>query len=383
MPLDGKTVSKLVKDLDTYRTEKEWADRNAEKVAEKGSKEEVDWLQKRQEKANAALKRLEGNITKAVIKGFPAIEQKIPKPVKVSVPAEEPAVIEIPKPVLERINETLTAQKTQVESYTAIAEQQLKAAERQQETISELKDVTVKDVKERTIVHEISYPSGEDTKDIPKGTTDIDLWTGDVFLGDGTEDRLSDSLERLKSDSIRSISVNVTKAYVIEVDDKADHSMSADDTLVLTGISCRKISITVTEPAKMKFWGSTNPNAVLEGANLAVVLVDESQLFTDKKIRDMNAHNSDIYKSDYPSLSFFVDNDLDQDVSAQVFGNRVNSVTGAVNIGDAFTVSAGDTRAKAITIDGTGMMPYLFVRVTASTTPTSGHVNTYVIRWTR
>ena len=381
MPLDGKTVSKLVKDLDTYRTEKEWADRDAEKVAEKGSKEEVAWLKKRQDKANNELKRLEGTITKAVIKGFPAIEEEKPK--IVSVPAEEPAIIEIPKPVLERINETLAAQKTQVAAYTAIAEQQLNAAERQSETLSELKEVTVKDVKERTIVHEISYPSGEDTKRIPVGTTEIDLWTGDVFLGDGTEDRLSDSLERLKSDSIRSISVNVTKAYVIEVDDKADHSMSADDTIVLIGISCRKVSVTVTEPAKMKFWGSTNPNAVLEGANLAVELVDETQLFTDEEIRDTNAHNSDIYKSDYPSLSFFVDNDLDQDVSAQVFGNRANQVTGAVNIGDAFTVTAGDTRAKAITVDGTGMMPYLFVRVTAGTAPTLGHVNTYVIRWTR
>jgi hypothetical protein len=383
MPLDGKTVSKLVKDLDAYRTEKEWADRNAEKVAEKGSKEEVAWLKERQDRANKELKKLEGNITKAVIKGFPAIEKEIPKPVKVSVPAEEPAIIEIPKTVLERINETLAAQKTQVNTYTAIAEQQLKATEKQSKTLTELKEVTVTDVEERTIVHEISYPSGEDTKNIPKGTTDIDLWTGDVYLGDGTTDRLSDSLERLKANSIRSISVNVTKAYVIEVDNKADHSMSADDTLVLTGISCRKISITVSEPAKMKFWGSTNPNAVLEGANLAVVLVDETQLFTNEEIRDANAHDSDIYKSDYPSLSFFVDNDLDQDVSAQVFGNRANQVAGAVNIGDAFTVTAGDTRAKAITIDGTGMMPYLFVRVTASITPTSGHVNTYVIRWTR
>ena len=381
MPLDGKTLGKLVKDLDTYRTEKEWADRNAEKVAEKGSKEDVEWLKARQDKANTELKKLERNITKAVIKGFPAIEQEVPKPVTVSVPAEEPAIIEIPKPILERINETLVAQKTQVESYTAVAEQQLRATEKQSETITELKDVTVKDVKAHTEVYEITYPSGEDTKNIPTGTTEIDLWTGDVFLGDGTEDQLSDSLERLKVGSIRSISVNVTKAYVIEVDDKADHSMSANDTLVLTGISCRKVSITVSEPAKLKFWSSTNPNAVLEGANLAVVLVDETQLFTDEAIRDTNAHNSAVYKSDYPSLSFFVDNSLDQDVSAQVFGNRVDSVTGAVNIGDAFTVTAGDTRAKAITIEGTGMMPYLFVRVTAGTTPTSGHVNTYVIRW--
>lgn len=383
MPLDGKTVSKLVKDLDAYRTEKEWADRNAEKVAEKGSKEDVEWLKARQDKANTELKKLERNITKAVIKGFPAIEREMPKQVKVSVPAEEPAVIEIPKTVLERINETLVAQKTQVAAYTTVAKQQLKAAEKQSETLTELKEVTVSDVEERTIVHEITYPSGEDTKDIPVGTTEIDLWTGDVFLGDGSTDRLSDSLGRLKSDSIRSISVNVTKAYSIEVDAKADHSMSADDTLVLSGISCRSIAITVDEPAKLKFWGSTNPNAVLEGANLSVVLVDETQLFTDETIRDTNAHDSTIYKSDYPSLSFFVDNGLDQDVSAQVFGNRANSVTGAVNIGDAFTVTAGDTRAKAITVEGTGMMPYLFVRVTASTTPTSGVLDAYVIRWTR
>ena len=381
MPLDGKTVSRLVKDLDAYRTEKEWADRDAAKIAQKGSKEEVAWLKARQDKANVELKRLESTITKAVIKGFPEGHPELKKPEIVSVPAEEPAIIEIPKPVLERINETLVAQRTQVEEYTAIAKQQLVATEQQQETISELKDVTVKDVKDHTEVYEITYPSGADTKNIPVGTTEIDLWTGDVYLGDGTTDRLSDSLQRLETDYIRSVYIDVSKAYTVEIDGKADHAMAANDPFVLSGISCRNVSVTVSEPATLKFWSSTNPDARLETAkSLVVSQADELQLFTEESIRDKSAHNSLIFDySEYTMVTFYVDNDLNQDVSAQVFGNRTNSVTKAVNIGAAFNVAADDAVAKAVTASATGMMPYMFVRVTASVTPSSGNVNVYAI----
>ena len=381
MPLDSKTVSKLVKDLDAYRTEKEWADRNAEKVAEKGSKEEVAWLKARQDKANTELKRLEGNITKAVIKGFPSSKEEIPKPVKVSVPAEEPSVIEIPKPVLERINETLVAQKTQIDRYTEIAEQQLKAVEKESETLRELKEVTTEDVKERTVVHEITYPSGADTKAIPAGTTELDVWTGDVYLGDGAVDRVSDSLQRLKEDYIRSVYIDVSKAYTVEIDGKADHAMAANDPFVLAGISSRNISITVSEPATLKFWCSTNPDARLETArSLVASRADELQPVVDLAIRDTDVHNSTISNySEYTMVTFYIDNGLDQDVSVQVFGNRIDSVTKAVYIGLAFNVGAGAATAKAVVASATGIMPYMFVRMTASIAPASGEVNVYAI----
>jgi len=253
--------------------------------------------------------------------------------------------------------------------------------EKESETLRELKEVTTEDVKERTVVHEITYPSGADTKAIPAGTTELDVWTGDVYLGDGTGDRLSDYLQRLKADYIRSVYIDVSKAYTVELDGKADHAMAANDPFVLAGISCRNISITVSEPASLKFWSSTNPNARLETAkSLVISQADELQPFDDESIRDTNAHNSLIFDySEYTMVTFYVDNDLDQDVSAQVFGNHVNSVTKAVNIGAAFNVSAGDAVAKAITAQATGMMPYMFVRVTASSTPTTGNVNVYAI----
>ena len=383
MPLDTKTVRKLVKDLEDYRTEKEWSDRNPDKVAERGSKEEVEWLKQRQDAANAKLQQLEKNITKAVIRGFP---ESLGKPTKkepeiVSVPTEEPAVIEIPKPVLERINETLVTQKKQIEAYTAVAEQQLRTTEKQSNTLEQLRDVTATDVKERTTVYELTYPSGAATKSIPTGTTEIDFWTGDVFLGDGSTDRLSDSLERLGAEYIRSLYVQVSKAYSVEIDGKADHSMSANDPFTVQGISCRTISVTVTEAATLKLWSSTNSNAKLESSeSLVVAQADELQPFSDKVIRDTSAHNSDILNyNEYTMVTFYVDNDLDKDVSAQVFGNRTESVTKAVSIGSAFNVTAGDAVAKAITSQATGMMPYMFVRVTASSAPTTGNVNVYAI----
>ena len=387
MPLDGKTVKGLLKDLVEYRDEKEWADRNTEKVAEKVSEEEAAELKKRQDIANEKIKKLEHNITKAVIRGFPERlggkpeRPKQKEPEVVYVPAEEPAIIEIPKTVLERINETLVAQKAQVDAYTKIAKQQLRTTEELRETLEKLKEAIVADFKERTVVNELSYPSGEATKTIPIGTTELDLWTGDVYLGDGTVDRISDSLQRLKVEYIRSVHIDVSKSYTVETDGKADYAMIANDPFVLTGISCRNISITVSEPASLKFWGSTSPNARLETAkSLVISQADELQPFDDESIRDTNAHNSLIFDySEYTMVTFYVDNDLDQDVSAQVFGNHVNSVTKAVNIGAAFNVSAGDAVAKAITAQATGMMPYMFVRVTASSTPTTGNVNVYAI----
>ena len=52
----------------------------------------------------------------------------------------------------------------------------------------------------------------------------------------------------------------------------------------------------------------------------------ETQIFTDEKIRDTNAHNSSIVDCRiYNLVTFFVINDLNQSVTVQVKGNRVDA----------------------------------------------------------
>ena len=104
----------------------------------------------------------------------------------------------------------------------------------------------------------------------------------------------------------------------------------------------------------------------------------ETQIFTDEEIRDTNAHNSSIVDCRiYNLVTFFVINDLNQSVTIQVKGNRANSVTGALDVGDSFTVAASDSGAKAIAALVDGVLPYMFAEITASVAPSSDDLNCY------
>jgi hypothetical protein len=105
----------------------------------------------------------------------------------------------------------------------------------------------------------------------------------------------------------------------------------------------------------------------------------ETQIFTDKEIRDTNAHNSSIVDCCiYNLVTFFVINDLNQSVTVQVKGNRINSVTGALDVGSTFTVAASDSGAKAIAALVDGVLPYMFAEITAGVAPGSGDLSCYV-----
>lgn len=108
---------------------------------------------------------------------------------------------------------------------------------------------------------------------------------------------------------------------------------------------------------------------------------DETQIFEDEEIRDTNAHNSDIGACSYFNvITVWVENGLDQNVSVQVKGNRVNSVTGAVDIGDAFDVATLDRGARTMKPTVEGFLPFIFVEVTAAGIPASGNLNAYLIK---
>ena len=78
-------------------------------------------------------------------------------------------------------------------------------------------------------------------------------------------------------------------------------------------------------------------------------------------------------------VTVFVDNGLDQDVTVQVKGNRVESTEKAVDVGSSFTVSAGGSGARTLTPDSSGYLPYIYVELSCSTAPSSGSVSAYLI----
>lgn len=182
----------------------------------------------------------------------------------------------------------------------------------------------------------------------------------------------------------------------------------------------------------------------------------ETRILKNLQIRNTNVHKSSVIDSGIFNLvTFFVVNGLNQSVTVQVKGNRVNgtctltltnvegefdegetikgetsgcsayiipispielnneefdirnveswpfvgseiitgetskakgnfsSVTdflaysGALDIGSSFTVAASDSGAKAIAALVDGVLPYMFVKITAGVAPTSGNLNCY------
>jgi len=78
-------------------------------------------------------------------------------------------------------------------------------------------------------------------------------------------------------------------------------------------------------------------------------------------------------------ITIFVINGLDQDVTVQIKGNRIKSEENAANIGASFTVPAGKSDFRTLVCDSSGFLPFVFVELSCSVTPTSGAVDVYMI----
>ena len=118
-----------------------------------------------------------------------------------------------------------------------------------------------------------------------------------------------------------------------------------------------------------------------DGTILLSTELSEVQIFDDEEIRDVNAHNSVVGDCSYFNIiTIWVENGLDQNVSVQVKGNRVNSTAGAVDIGAAFDVATVDREARTLEPTDEGFLPYIFIEVTAAVIPTAGNLNAYLIR---
>ena len=287
MPLSKKDGEKLVANIGKYIEQEKWLGHDIDKLEREGKlkKKEADEIRKRQEQANRNRQRLGDDITKTIVARFPSKFGKPPlekkeapsKPKEVIVPKEEPKIIEVPRSVLERINSGIEAQAAYFGSYEEIAKAQLEAFNTIKEATEEAKAI-------REDYSEIVYPPSGGTVRIPVGTTILDLWTGDVYLGDGTEGKLSDSLMSVGQLYARSIYIDTNKAFTVQLDGKTPHSISDSGFFSRKGIQCRKVSVEVTESALLKFIASTNPDASFsETANVIAVGV-ATPLYT-KQIR--------------------------------------------------------------------------------------------------
>jgi len=114
----------------------------------------------------------------------------------------------------------------------------------------------------------------------------------------------------------------------------------------------------------------------------------ENVLVDGLEIRDTTSHTPDtdptkmfiIDCRDFEVITIFVDNNLDQDISVQVMGNRRKSTTKAVTVGTAFTVAADSSDSRTLTPDTSGWLPYIYVTITATVAPTADAVTVYIIK---
>ena len=79
-------------------------------------------------------------------------------------------------------------------------------------------------------------------------------------------------------------------------------------------------------------------------------------------------------------VTIYVVNSLNQDVSVQIKGNRIESTENSSNVGSSFTVSAERADYRTLIAEQSGVLPWLYVEVSCSTAPSSGSVDVYLIR---
>ena len=110
----------------------------------------------------------------------------------------------------------------------------------------------------------MTYPPEGGTKTIVEGSTELNIYTGEVFLADGTEEHLSDSLQRYTVNYARSLVIETNKEIKIQLDDGGKLTIGAGKIILWNNTKpFQRIMITATESTNIKVVVSNDPNMVL------------------------------------------------------------------------------------------------------------------------
>lgn len=107
----------------------------------------------------------------------------------------------------------------------------------------------------------ITLPAEGGVLAITAGDLLINFYTGEVFLPDGTESKISRSLDSLGKDYLRSITVHSNTEYIIQLDDGGRRTVKTTEEFKATRQKFQKARITVTAATNLRVWASTDPAA--------------------------------------------------------------------------------------------------------------------------
>lgn len=166
-----------------------------------------------------------------------------------------------------------------------------------EELLQDIHSLLAKDREEGDNVFYFTFPPSGGTKTITKGTTELDVYTGEVFLANDAEEKLSNSLRSCGKQYARSVVITADKPFDVQLDDGGKRTIDVDKIYVDTHQKFQHVSIEVEESTKIKFWASTSPDATLEIAKTRGVLILKDSKFNTSVTADTNIFSSDLEPS--------------------------------------------------------------------------------------
>ena len=136
--------------------------------------------------------------------------------------------------------------------------------EEAEDILADIRSLLQKERKEKVAsVFYFTYPVDGTKKTITEGTTEINFFDGEVHLAAGSDEVLTDTLQRRGLDFVRSLFIETDKEIKVNLDDKSKYPVPADGLFALGHQTFQRASLTATEDTKITLWASTNPEALL------------------------------------------------------------------------------------------------------------------------
>ena len=328
-----KDLRKLVNDIATYRDEKHWLDDyNTDELFKNGkiSEEDAEGIKKRQDKAAKRIRKLESDISRPLIRMFPQrFREKVPteKIAEIGivgdvekgilpigegeeiiyeiVPEEEVPEVPTPPlapPIIKPEDVTLADVYNSLQNLGLIIRdtsiRNNDAIDALLVPLEEVKDLLQGEHDIREEYFEILYPADGGAKTIPKDATEINFVTGDVTLGDGTGDRLNNSLTAVGKPYMRSIFIDTNKEFKVQLDDGGKETIAANDFFLRNNRQFQRVSIEVSESASINLLASTNPEGVIKIVRNVIIKGDDSGTLRTVAL-DSGGNIVGVFKGDY------------------------------------------------------------------------------------